>query len=83
VLGLVWTASRILTIGLAIATVLAGIVPAVTAYVAKLLIDAVVGAISAHAAGSDAVTPVGPLLLDSVGKVVLLAVAQFAIYALT
>ncbi|HEU4572769.1 MAG TPA: ABC transporter ATP-binding protein [Candidatus Limnocylindrales bacterium] len=82
-LGLVWTASRILTIGLAIATVLAGIVPAVTAYVAKLLIDAVVGAISAHAAGSDAVTPVGPLLLDSVGKVVLLAVAQFAIYALT
>lgn len=81
VLGLVWTASRILTLGLAIATVLAGIVPAVTAYVAKLLIDAVVKAITAHATGAP-VAP-GAFGLDPVGVVVLLAVAQFAIYALT
>ena len=83
VIGLVWTASRILTIGLAIATVLAGIVPAITAYVAKLLVDAVVRAITAHASGSDALTAVGPFVLDSVGVVVALAVAQFAIYELT
>jgi ATP-binding cassette subfamily B protein len=83
VLGLVWTASRTLTIGLAIATVLAGIVPAVTAYVAKLLIDAVVTAITAHATGSEPLNTVGPFVLDSVGVVVALAVAQFAIYALT
>jgi ATP-binding cassette subfamily B protein len=79
--GLVWTASRVLTIGLAVATVLAGIVPAVTAYIAKLLIDAVVRAITAHAAGAQ--VPPGAFGLDPVGVVVLLAVAQFAIYALT
>src|SRR6185369_15048498 len=49
VLGLVWSASRILTVGLATATILAGIVPAITAYVAKLLIDAVVRAIGVNA----------------------------------
>ena len=81
VIGLVWTASRILTIGLAIATVLAGIVPAVTAYVAKLLIDAVVTAISANVSGA-AVAP-GAFGLDPVGVVVVLAAAQFVIYALT
>ncbi|HET7472756.1 MAG TPA: ABC transporter ATP-binding protein [Candidatus Limnocylindrales bacterium] len=68
---------------MAIATVLAGIVPAVTAYVAKLLIDAVVRAITAHAQGTDPVTQLGPLALDSVGVVIALAVAQFVIYGLT
>jgi ATP-binding cassette subfamily B protein len=84
VLGLVWSASRVLTIGLAIATVLAGIVPAITAYIAKLLIDAVVRAIAANVAGVPAAAiPFGPLRLDSTGVVVLLAAAQFAIYALS
>jgi ATP-binding cassette subfamily B protein len=84
VLGLVWTASRILTIGLAIATVLAGIVPAITAYVAKLLIDAVVRAIAANVSGvPPAPQTLGPLTLDSTGVVVALAGAQFAIYALS
>ncbi|HEX3428350.1 MAG TPA: ABC transporter ATP-binding protein [Candidatus Limnocylindrales bacterium] len=84
VIGLVWEASRILTIGLAIATVLAGVVPAITAYIAKLLIDAVVRAITVRAnpALSPTVT-VGPLTLDAVGTVVILAGAQFAIYALS
>src|SRR5438045_2255512 len=49
VIGLVWAASRWLTFGLATATVLAGIIPAITAYVAKLLIDAVVRAIQVQA----------------------------------
>jgi ATP-binding cassette subfamily B protein len=84
VLGLVWSASRILTIGLAIATVLAGIVPAITAYVAKLLIDAVVRAIAVNANPSLPHTvTVGPLTLDAVGSVVLLAAAQFTIYAVS
>ncbi|MFL5779341.1 MAG: ABC transporter ATP-binding protein [Chloroflexota bacterium] len=84
VIGLVWTASRILTIGLAIATVLAGIVPAITALIAKLLIDAVVRAITANVSGVPAATETfGPLTLDPTGSVVLLAAAQFLIYALS
>ena len=82
VIGLVWQASRILTIGLAFATVLAGIVPAITAYVAKLLIDAVVKAIAANVSGVPA-APSGPLNLDPTGIVVVLAIAQFAIYAVS
>jgi ATP-binding cassette subfamily B protein len=84
VIGLVWSASRVLTIGLATATVLAGIVPAITAYVAKLLIDAVVRAIAVRADPSlPPNVTFGPLTLDAVGTVVLLAGAQFAIYALS
>ncbi|MBA2720026.1 MAG: ABC transporter ATP-binding protein [Chloroflexi bacterium] len=84
VLGLVWSASRVLTIGLAVATILAGIVPAITAYVAKLLIDAVVQAIAVNANPAlSATTTFGPLTLDSVGTVVLLAIAQFVIYAVS
>ena len=81
-MGLVWSASRVLTIGLAVATVLAGVVPAITAYVAKLLIDAVVRAISINA-GANLPATSGPFALDAVGTVVLLAVAQFAIYAIS
>lgn len=84
VIGLVWSASRILTIGLAIATVLAGLVPAATAYISKLLIDAVVAAITARevAAVADPVV-VGPLTLDPTGVVVVLVVAQFGVFAVT
>ena len=82
VVGLVWAASRVLTIGLAIATIFSGIVPAATAYIAKLLIDAVVRAIAVNADPSLPKTiAVGHLTVDPVGTVVLLAVAQFAVYA--
>ena len=83
-IGLVWSASPILTIGLATATILAGIVPAATAYVAKLLIDAVVHgiAISANAA-LPATVPVGPWVLDPTGAVIVLAAIQFGIFALS
>ncbi|MEA2577064.1 MAG: ATP-binding cassette, subfamily bacterial [Chloroflexota bacterium] len=84
VLGLVWTASRVLTIGLAIATILSGIVPAITAYIAKLLIDAVVRAIAVNADPSlPATITVGPLTVDAVGTVVLLAAAQFGVFAVS
>jgi len=49
VLGLVWEASPALTLGLATATALAGIVPAANAYTGKLLINAVVQAIQVRA----------------------------------
>jgi len=84
VLGLVWSASKVLTIGLAVATVLAGVVPAITALIAKLLIDAVVRAITANVTGVAAATETfGPLTLDPTGVVILLAAAQFLIYALS
>ncbi len=58
--------------------------PAITAYIAKLLIDAVVRAISISA-GADLSPTItfGPLTLDAVGTVVLLAGAQFVVYALS
>ena len=84
VIGLVWAASRILTTGLAIATILAGIVPAITAYVAKLLIDAVVRAITVRANPSlPDVIPIGPWTVDVVYAVILLAGAQFLVFALS
>jgi ATP-binding cassette subfamily B protein len=84
VLGLVWTASKVLTIGLAVATVLAGVVPAITALIAKQLIDSVVRAITANVSGVPAATEtLGPLTLDPTGIVVLLAAAQFLVYAAT
>ena len=84
VLGLVWSASKVLTIGLAVATVLAGVVPAITALIAKLLIDAVVRAITANVTGVAAARETfGPLTLDPTGIVILLAAAQFLVYALS
>jgi ATP-binding cassette subfamily B protein/ATP-binding cassette subfamily C protein len=41
-LGLVWTTSRTLTIGLAILTLAAGLLPGAIAYVGKLIVDSVV-----------------------------------------
>ncbi len=43
-MGLVWSTSRALTIGLAIGTVFAGVLPGGIAYVGKKLIDAVIAA---------------------------------------
>jgi len=64
-------------------------VPAITAYVAKLLIDAVVRAIGVNANPSlphtvtVLVPVVGSVTVDAVGSVVILAVAQFVIYAVS
>ena len=49
VMRLVWEASPGLTIGLALATILAGFIPAATAYAAKLLINAVLAGIRVRA----------------------------------
>ncbi|MGI8915429.1 MAG: ABC transporter ATP-binding protein, partial [Chloroflexota bacterium] len=63
VLALVWGASRPLTVVYAVATVLSGILPAAQAYVTKLVIDAVVHAITLHTSHApDRATLVIPLL---------------------
>jgi ATP-binding cassette subfamily B protein len=92
VLRLVWESSRVLTITLGAATLLGGVMPAVTAYAAKLLVNAVVHAIVVHQqhAPDQAVLSV-PILfltlrspvLTTTGVIVLLAVIQFGIFALT
>ena len=70
--------------GLATATILAGIVPAATAYVAKLLIDAVVHAIALTANPAlPAGFAVGPWTFDATGAVIVLAAIQFGIFALS
>jgi ATP-binding cassette subfamily B protein len=85
VIRLVWAASHWLTIGLATATVLAGVTPALTAVTAKLLINAVVAAIQ-H--GPDAPTTLNVVgsrsvtLPSAMDAIVVLAVAQFVIFAL-
>ena len=91
VLALVWSASRPLTLLLAVVTVLAGLVPAAQALTAKLLINAVVHAILIHA--RHAADPVAlsiplpwraPFLLSmTVMSVVVLAVLQLLIAAIS
>jgi len=92
VLALVWGASRWLTLSLAIVTILSGLVPAAQAYAAKLLINAVVHAISIRASGAPDQTALAiPLLwgswrtpvLTSVGVVILLSAVQFVLLAVT
>ena len=91
VMQLVWEASPLLTVGLAAATAIAGITPAATAYTAKLLINAVVDAIKIRALGQpDHASLIVPLplvtlrspVMSTIGVIVLLAVVQFAIFAL-
>ena len=90
VLALVWGASKPLTLTLAAATVLAGLVPAAQAYTAKLLINAIVRAITLHLHHApDHMVLVIPLLWGSwrlptltvIGVVIVLAAIQFLIAA--
>lgn len=89
---LVWDASPRATVALAIVTVVAGIIPAITAYIGKLLINAVVQAIVIRSRGLPDSTrltvpiPFGKLqspLMTSVGVVVLLAVISLLIAAIS
>jgi ATP-binding cassette subfamily B protein len=90
VMTLVWETSRPLTIGLAAATVLAGVTPAISAVTAKLLINAVVFAIQnrGHADVTTSLPAQLPLVtlntpvLTATGLIFFLAIVQFLIYAL-
>jgi ATP-binding cassette subfamily B protein len=88
VLRLVWEASPALTIGLAVATVFAGIVPAATAYTTKLLINAVVAGFT-HRSQPEMLTVALPFHtfqsppMTPIAAVVALSVVQFLIYAIS
>ena len=86
VLKLVWQASPTVTTGLFTATVIAGFIPALSAYTSKLLVNAVVaGILIHHDHKADTVTlDLGPWhpAFGSVNAIVFLAVLQLAIFAL-
>ncbi|MFG6666199.1 ABC transporter ATP-binding protein [Halomonas sp. HNIBRBA4712] len=54
-LSLVWETSRWMTLGLALCTLIAGVLPAVAAYVGQLIVDGVVDAMQVHEAAEEPV----------------------------
>ena len=76
-LELVWTTSRLLTIALGALTILVGVLPAAVAYVGALIIDAVVAATQAYAAGGgDLVAVARPVfVLVGIEAVIVAALA--------
>src|SRR6202011_5871001 len=95
VLRLVWDASPSTTLALFATTAIAGLVPAAAAYTSKLLINAVVAGISIHSfhqadrVSLAALDPHGPFgsfhapVFTAVGVIVLLAIVQLVLFALT
>ena len=51
-IALVWSTHRGLTVGLALLTLAAGVMPAGIAYLGKLIVDAVVAALAANQSGA-------------------------------
>jgi ATP-binding cassette subfamily B protein len=89
VIRLVWDASPAVTAGLFAVTVVAGVIPAVSAYTSKLLVNAVVLGIEVHnhpTTVSDAVRfDFGPLhtpVFTTVNGIIFLAILQLLIFAL-
>jgi ATP-binding cassette, subfamily B, bacterial len=86
---LVWDASPGITLGLFAATVLAGLTPAASAYISKLLVNAVVAGIKIHATNAaDRLPPftLGPLSspsFNSFDAIVFLAVLQLSVFAIS
>src|SRR3989475_926988 len=86
VIRLVWHASPRITAGLFAATVVAGVVPAMSAYTSKLLVNAVVEGIlinQKHIADRNPID-LGPwhLVFTSLNAIVFLAILQLLIFAL-
>ncbi|MGE6776084.1 ABC transporter ATP-binding protein [Vreelandella titanicae] len=80
-LGLVWETSRWMMLGLALCTLVAGILPAVAAWVGQLIVDGVVSAMEAHQAATDpnllaSITPVLTLVGIEAVIIALIALAQ-------
>src|SRR5438552_2139323 len=89
VLRLVWDASPAVTIGLFAVTVVAGVIPALSAYTSKLLVNAVVLGIQVHAAPEKIADTIrfafGPWktpAFTTVNGIIFLAILQLAIFAL-
>lgn len=72
--GLVWTTSRSLTFWLVLLTLIAGVLPALTAYVGKLIVDGVV--LASRSAVHEDLTRVLWFVALEAGVVVVLAAAQ-------
>ncbi|MGY0553968.1 ABC transporter ATP-binding protein [Vreelandella sp. 2A-K22] len=80
-LGLVWETSRWMMLGLALCTLVAGVLPAVAAWVGQLIVDGVVSAMEAHQAANDpnllaSITPVLTLVGIEAVIIALIALAQ-------
>ena len=86
VIELVWEASPLVTLGLFLATVVAGFVPAASAYTSKLLINAVVAGIVIHREHGFDRVPIDLGLwrptFSSFNAIIFLAVLQLVIFAL-
>src|SRR5438270_10775755 len=91
VIRLVWDASPAVTAGLFAATVVAGVIPAVSAYTSKLLVNAVVHGIVVRNAPSNAPKIPDIVRLDfglwhptfsTVRAIIVLAILQLLIFAL-
>ncbi|MFC2991353.1 ABC transporter ATP-binding protein [Halomonas tibetensis] len=80
-LTLVWQTSRPLTVGLALCTLVAGVLPAVAAWIGQLIVDAVVAAMAYHRETGAAITfestwPVLRYVLAEAGIIAAIAMAQ-------
>lgn len=76
-LALVWQTSRPLTLGLALCTLVAGVLPAVAAWIGQLIVDAVVAAMAHHAeTGEVAWWEVLRYVLAEAGVIAIIALAQ-------
>ncbi|WP_426138977.1 ABC transporter ATP-binding protein [Pseudomonas sp. DWP3-1-2] len=78
--GLVWNTSRGLSLGLVAATLIAGVLPALAAFLGQRIVDAVVAAMQLHAdTGSAPLWPVLRYVLMEAGVLALLAGTQRAL----
>ncbi|MEA2117969.1 ABC transporter ATP-binding protein [Halovibrio sp. HP20-50] len=80
-LGLVWETSRWMMLGLALCTLVAGVLPAVAAWVGQLIVDGVVSAMETHQEASNpnllaTITPVLQLVAVEALIIALIALAQ-------
>lgn len=78
--ALVWGTSRGLFLGLVVATMVAGLLPALAAWIGQRIVDAVLEAMALHAqAGQAPLWPVLRYVLAEAGVLALLAAAQRAL----
>src|SRR5215217_3684968 len=87
VIKLTWAASPLLTLTMAVVTVISGLMPTLSAYLVKLLMDAVVEAIQIHSQHLPDQVPLNlPLISDvqvtSITKIVGVALFQFLVFTL-
>nr|CTQ89404.1 ABC transporter, ATP-binding/permease protein [Kibdelosporangium sp. MJ126-NF4] len=85
VFSLSWQASRPLTVTLVLVTIVSGLIPTATAYIAKILMDSVVEAIQIHTSGRPDQTVlyiplIGDHAVTSVGKIVGVAAFQLFVF---